>query len=150
MFKKVKIEKVKVKMENRKEMNKKVKIEEQKKEKSKDLKERLYLFALRIVNFVKSLPRTWIALEIGKQLLHSRTSVAANYEEACGAFSKDDFIYKINTSLKEAKESNYWLRLIRDSKIASGNELSYLIQESGEISNILGKSVKTARGNISV
>ncbi len=116
--------------------------------KSKDLKERLYSFALRIVNFVKSLSKNWIAREIGKQLLHSGTSVAANYEEACGAFSKDDFIYKINTALKEARESHYWLRLIRDTKIASGDELNQLVQESEEISKILGQSVKTARGNI--
>jgi len=118
------------------------------KAKGKDLRERLSSFALRIVNFVKALPESWIALEIGKQLLHSGTSIAANYEEACGAFSKDDFIYKINTSLKEARESNYWLRLIRDTKISGSGELNYLTQESEELSNILGKSVKTARGNI--
>ncbi|MBA7521492.1 hypothetical protein ES705_13599 [subsurface metagenome] len=118
--------------------------------KGKDLKDRFYSFALRIVNFIKSLPKNWIALEIGKQLLHSGTSIAANYEEACGAFSKEDFIYKINTALKEARESNYWLRLIKDTKIASGDELNRLVHESEEISKILGQSVKTARENVNV
>ena len=127
--------------------NSKTKATEESK-KSKDLKERLYEFALRIVNSVKSLPENWIALEIGKQLLHSGTSIAANYEKTCGAFGKDDFIYKINTALKEAKESKHWLRLIRDSKITYSNELNYLRQESGEICSILGKSVVTAKGNI--
>jgi four helix bundle protein len=118
--------------------------------KGKDLKDRFYSFALRIVNFIKSLPKNWIALEIGKQLLHSGTSIAANYEEACGGFSKEDFIYKINTALKEARESNYWLRLIKDTKIASGDELNRLVHESEEISKILGQSVKTARENVNV
>jgi four helix bundle protein len=128
-----------------------VKITENSKQiKGKDLKDRFYSFALRIVNFIKSLPKNWIALEIGKQLLHSGTSIAANYEEACGAFSKEDFIYKINTALKEARESNYWLRLIKDTKIASGDELNRLVHESEEISKILGQSVKTARENVNV
>jgi len=128
-----------------------VKITENSKQiKGKDLKDRFYSFALRIVNFIKSLPKNWIALEIGKQLLHSGTSIAANYEEACGAFSKEDFIYKINTALKEARESNYWLRLIKDTKIASGDELNRLVHESEEISKILGQSVKSARENVNV
>jgi len=72
------------------------------------------------------------------------------YTQACGAFSKEDFIYKINTALKEARESNYWLRLIKDTKIASGDELNRLVHESEEISKILGQSVKTARENVNV
>jgi four helix bundle protein len=112
---------------------------------ARELRERLYAFALRVVEFVKSLPRTWIARELGRQLLKSGTSVAANYEEACGAFSKDDFTYKINTALKEARESNYWLRLIRDSELNSSQELDGLIEESEAICKILGKSLVTAR-----
>lgn len=113
--------------------------------KNQALRERLYAFALDVVKFVKSLPRDWVALEIGRQLLHSGTSVDANYEEACGAFSKKEFTYKLSIAFREAKESHYWLRLLRDSKIVTGPEIEYLIQESKEIRNILGKSVKTAR-----
>jgi four helix bundle protein len=80
--------------------------------KNEELKKRLYEFVLRIVKFVQSLPKNWVALEIGRQLLRSGTSVDANYEETCGAFSKREFIYKLNTSFKEAKESHYWLRLL--------------------------------------
>ena len=115
--------------------------------KNPDLRERLYAFALRIVKFVKTLPRDWVALEIGRQLLNSGTSVAANYEEACGAFSRKEFTYKLSISFREAKESHYWLRLLHDSEIVTGAEIDYLLQESREIRNILGKSVKTARGN---
>lgn len=110
-----------------------------------ELRERLYRFALRIVKFVQSLPRNWVALEIGKQLLRSGTSVDANYEEACGSFSKQEFVYKLSVSFREAKESNYWLRLLRDSGIVTGGEINYLIQESQEIRNILGTGVKTAK-----
>jgi four helix bundle protein len=110
-----------------------------------ELGKRFYKFALRIVKFAKNLPRTWIALEIGRQLLKSGTSIDANYEEACGAFSKQDFIYKLNIAFKEAKETNYWLRLLNDSMTITTPEIDYLIQESKEISNILGKSVITSR-----
>ena len=110
-----------------------------------DLSERLYRFALDIVKFVKSLSGNWVASEIGKQLLHSGTSVDANYEEARGAFSTKEFIYKLSIAFREAKESNYWLRLLYDSEIATGPRIEYLLQESKEIRNILGRSVKTAR-----
>ena len=126
-------------------MLRKVKMNEKLKGKSKDLKERLYSFALRIVNFVKSLSKNWIAREIGKQLLHSGTSVAANYEEACGAFSKDDFIYKINTALKEARETHYWLRLIRDSNLIPENMDKHM-SEAYELVKILTSIVKTSQG----
>lgn len=90
--------------------------------KNKELSQRFYKFALRVVKFVQSLPKNWVALEIGRQLLRSGTSVDANYEEACGAFSKSDFTYKLNISFKEAKESHYWLRLLYDSEIVMNEE----------------------------
>ncbi len=118
---------------------------ENKKDKETDLNKRLYNFALKIVLLVRSLPKELAAYEIGRQLLKAGISVAANYEEARGGFSKEDFIYKINTAFKEAKETNFWLRLLRDSKIAKEDQVKELINESKEIGNILGKSVKTAK-----
>ncbi len=115
------------------------------KQNSRELRERLYSFSLRIVKFVRSLPRHWVALEIGRQLLRSGISIDANYEEACGAFSRADFAYRLNVAFKEAKESHYWLRLLYDAKISTGREMIDLIQESKEIRNILGKGAKTAR-----
>ncbi len=110
-----------------------------------ELSERLYDFALKIVLLVRKLPRETAANEIGRQLVRSGTSITANYEEAKGGFSREDFIYKINTAFKEARETNIWLRLLRDSKILQGEELKNIIKESEEIRNILGKSVKTAK-----
>ncbi|MBI5098135.1 MAG: four helix bundle protein [Nitrospirae bacterium] len=118
-----------------------------KEEKEIDLSKRLYDFALKIVLLVRTLPKELAAYEIGRQLIKSGTSIAANHEEARGGFSKEDFIYKINTSFKEAKETNFWLRLLRDSKIVKEKYIKELINESKEIRNILGASVKTAKIN---
>lgn len=112
--------------------------------KSWDLGDRLYKFALRIIDLVNKLPRNTAGFELGKQLFKAGTSIAANYEEAKGAFSRDDFTYKMNTAFKEARECNLWLRLIKDSKLINKN-IDDIIEESKEIRNILGKSVKTAK-----
>ena len=63
------------------------------------------------------MPKETVGREMGRQLLRSATSIAANIEEARGAFSKNDFTFpmdpldKMNTAFKEARESNLWLRL---------------------------------------
>ena len=114
---------------------------------NEELRKRFYEFALEIVKLVRKLPKEMVAYEIGRQLIKSGPSVASNYEEATGAFSREDFIYKVSTAFKEGKETNLWLRLLRDSNIVTGNDIQQLIKESGEIRNILGKSVTTAKKN---
>ena len=111
----------------------------------KSLEDKFYDFALTIIKLVQALPKDIVAKEIGKQLLRAGTSIAANYEEARGAFSKEDFTYKIGISFKEARETNLWLRLLKDSGVAPAEILDPVIQESEEIRNILGKSLSTAR-----
>lgn len=113
-----------------------------------NLTERLYNFALRIVLLVRKLPKEVAAYEIGRQLVRSGTSIIANHEEAKAGFSKGDFIYKINVAFKEARETNIWLRLLKDSKLLKEEIVNDLIKESEEIRNILGTGVKTARGKI--
>jgi four helix bundle protein len=122
-----------------------VKSEKQEVKKENDLSKRLYDFSLKIVLLVRTLPKEVAAYEIGRQLIRSGTSVTANYEEAKGAFSKEDFTYKLNTSFKEARETNLWLRLLSDSKIMKDAQLGEVIKESEEIRNILGRGVKTAK-----
>jgi four helix bundle protein len=124
--------------------------EEKDKKKEKDieaLRERIYQFVIRVVNLVKELPNTLLGNRIGGQLLDAATSVGANFEEACAAFSKADFTYKISISRKEAFETNYWLRVVRDSKLLPQKRMGAIIQESEEIKKILSSSVKTAREN---
>jgi len=112
----------------------------------KDIKERSFEFAVRIIKFVQKLPRNHAGYKIGGQLLEAGTSVGANVEEATGGFSKKDFTYKMAVALKEARESNYWLRLIKVSELAKGDELDSLLKESEELRKILTSIVKTSKG----
>ena len=114
-------------------------------ENKRDIKERSFKFAVRIIKFVQKLPRNYVSQKIGGQLLDAATSVGANVEEATGGFSKKDFTYKMGVAFKEAKESNYWLRLIKVSEIAQGDELDFLLKESEELKKILASIVKTSR-----
>ncbi len=115
-------------------------------EKKRDIKERSFEFAVRIIKFIQTLPENHAGYKIGGQLLDAATSVGANVEEAIGGFSKKDFTYKMGIALKEARESNYWLRLIKVSGLTMGNELDYLLRESEELRKILTSIVKTSKG----
>lgn len=117
----------------------------EKPERENQIKEKSYCFALRIVKLARGLPKENAGFVIGKQLVAAGTSVVANIEEAQGAFSRDDFIYKMQTAFKEALESNLWLRLTWDSKLLQNEELKDLIRESTEIKNILGRIMKTLK-----
>ena len=110
-----------------------------------DLSERFLEFAVEIIKLVSELPRTITGRHIGKQLLSSSTSAGANYEEACGAQSRADFVHKLQIVLKELRESCYWLRLIAKSNLTSSPRLAHLIEEVTELSKIIGKSVVTAK-----
>ena len=87
-------------------------------------------------------------MSIANQLFRSGTSIGANVEEALGGSSKKDFINKMTISLKEARESNYWLRLIHDSKIIDHADVEILLRDSIELIKILGSIVKTSKSNL--
>jgi four helix bundle protein len=114
--------------------------------KRKDIKERSFEFAVRIIKFVQKLPRNYAGYHIGGQLLDAGTSVGANVEEATGGFSKKDFTHKMGIALKEARESDYWLRLIKVSELTKGDELDFLLREAEELRKILTSIVKTSKG----
>ena len=109
------------------------------------VKQKSYEFALKIVKFIMHLQKGTVGYRIGGQLLDSGTSIGANVEEAIGAFSKSDFTYKMNTALKEARESNYWLRLVRDSGLSSSDEVTALLTDADELISILSSIVKTSK-----
>lgn len=111
-----------------------------------DLLNRTFLFGVAVIKFLRTLPDTNDLKIIKYQLVKAAISIGANYEEAQAGSSKADFINKVNISLKEARETSYWLRMIaalEDEK----EELLHLIKESNEIKNILGTIVKNARNN---
>ena len=79
------------------------------------LKTKSYRFALRVVKLSKFLTTEKHEFILSKQVLRSGTSIGANIEEANQAQSNKDFVHKLSIALKEATETNYWLRLLRDS-----------------------------------
>jgi four helix bundle protein len=115
-------------------------------EKKRDLDDRLLEYGARIIRLVESLPNTVVGRRVADQLLRSGTSVGANYEEAQGAESKDDFVHKLQIALKELRESNYWLRLLVKSGKISAAQMTGLLDESNQLRAILSKSVATAKG----
>ena len=115
-----------------------------KKEYKKDLNKRLFDFAIRTIKYLKSIKNEPETNVIKYQLSKSSTSSGANYEEAQAAVSLKDFTNKINISLKEMRESNYWFRICSALKLGDQNELNYLLNESEELKKILGSiSYKT-------
>ena len=109
------------------------------------LEERTYRFALRIVRLVLALPDNVVGRRLGDQALRSGTSVGANVEEAIGTLSRRDFAHRMSIAWREARETHYWLRLIRDSELLKPAQMEPLIQEALEIKRILGKTTSTAR-----
>ncbi len=103
-----------------------------------DLSERFLKFAVAIIKFLKSIPRSIENDVIRYQLAKSSSSIGANYEESQAASSKADFYNKIKISLKESRETRYWLRIIKCLKLGNQQKLSFLLNKSTELMKILG------------
>jgi four helix bundle protein len=109
--------------------------------------ERTFKFGVRIVKFVSKLPRNSSGFAVSDQIVRSGTSVGANVEEAQNAGSKKEFIRGMTIALKEARETNYWLRIIKESGLITGN-FDALMGENVEIIKILISSIKNAKTRI--
>jgi len=113
-----------------------------------EIQDRTFEFACRIVKLYQYLSEQQRAHEIlGRQLLRSGTSIGANLEEASGGHSKADFIAKCSIALKEARETDYWLRLFRNTSLVPESRLAELQNEANEIIAILTTIIKNARSN---
>ena len=93
--------------------------------------------ALRVIRLFQQLPRTGEAQILGKQLLRSATSVAANYRAACRGRSGAEWFAKMSICLEEADETQFWLELLSDAEILPKPRLESLHQEFSEIVAIL-------------
>lgn len=111
------------------------------------LSSKLQDFAVEIVKLCKKQQEGWVEKHIYLQLLRSATSIGANYEEGRCAESRNDFIHKLHISLKECRESLFWLNIAHKSGINDLSETDPLIKKGEEISRILAKSIKTAKEN---
>lgn len=110
------------------------------------IQEKSYTFALGIVKCVKDLQDNKKEFTFSKQLAKSGTSIWANVEEAIWWISHADFLAKIFIAYKEARETHYWLRLLRDSQYLIETYL-YMIDDCEEILKILWAIIKTWKAN---
>ena len=117
------------------------------KHRHEELADRLLDFASRIGKVVDTLPNTRLGRHIAGQLVRSGTSPAPNYEEACSAESRRDFIHKLRICLKELRETRCWVQLIIKSELLPRAQMDSLHDESSQLCNIIGKSLVTAKSN---
>ena len=105
--------------------------------KAYNLEDRTRLFATDTIKFCKTIKPDVINRPLISQLIRSASSIGANYCEAIGASSKKDFRHKIFICKKEAQESRYWLRLLKDIHEGHKGDIDGLLQEVDELIKIL-------------
>jgi four helix bundle protein len=111
------------------------------------LRARVRQFAVRILKFVRTLPRDPVGDTAARQLARAGTAISANYHATGRARSRAEFIAKLGIVVEEADETGHWLSVIRESDLAAGQELEWLLCESGELRAIFSASLRTARLN---
>ena len=103
-------------------------------------------FAVRIIRFYKLKSVSDYSLNsLFKQLLRSGTSIGANVSEAQSAFTKKDFVNKLGIALKESRETEYWLKLFKESDIISDKEFKSLFSDCEELSKLLTSIIKSSK-----
>ena len=112
------------------------------------IQDKSYKFALRIIKLNKYLVDNFREYNISRQILRSGTSVGANIEEAIGGTTKKDFKHKLSISYREARETHYWIRLLRDSKYINLDQAESLLNDCDEILKILGSIIKTTKQSL--
>jgi len=112
---------------------------------AEELKERSKQFAIRIVRLFQALPKTDEARILGKQLLRSGTSVAANYRAVCRSRSKAEFVAKIGVVVEEIDETLFWLELLIETGVVRRGRMEGLWAEASQLLAIFAASQHTAR-----
>lgn len=116
-------------------------------EKDNIIRSKSFDFSVRIVNLYKILYYERNEKVIGKQLIRSGTSIGANIEEGIAAFSKKEFIFKLQISYKEAFESRYWLKLLFKTEYIKQSEFESLLFDVEEIIKIMTVILKSSKEN---
>ena len=111
------------------------------------LKIKSFAFALRTVKLSRYLVQEKQEFVLSKQVLRSGTSIGANVEEANQGQSRKDFVHKLSIALKEVTETNYWLRLLRESEILERPLADSLIDDCQQIQKMLTAAIKTTKAN---
>lgn len=110
--------------------------------------EKSFQFGLRIIKLHLFLKERRVDKILSIQLLRSGTSIGANVEEAMGGSSRKDFIQKLRIAYREARETKYWLRLLRDSELLEARLADSLIADSEEIIRIVTAILNTSKANL--
>ena len=111
------------------------------------LLDKSFAFAIRIVKLYKYLSQDKKEFILSKQLLRSGTSIGANINEAQDAQSKNDFISKLSISLKEARETKYWIELLRETDYLTDKEANNILEDLIEVIKLLVSIIKTTKEN---
>lgn len=112
------------------------------------LYQKAFEFSVRIIKLYKYLLNKDKSYEpLYKQLLRSGTSIGANVSEAQSAPTRKDFVNKLSISLKESRESEYWIRIFKEAEIINLLEHDSIINDCDELERLLTSSIKTAREN---
>ncbi len=109
------------------------------------IQEKSFQFAVRIINLYKYLITNKREYVLSKQILRSGTSIGANIEESIGGRSDKEFLFKLELSYKEARETIYWLKLLKETDFISINEFDSIHSEALEICKILAKIIITQK-----
>ena len=112
------------------------------------IQQKTYDFAIKIINTSKQMQMNK-EFVLSRQLLKSGTSIGANVEEAIGGQSRKDFLSKISIAYKEARETKFWLRLLRDSNSMDTAHSEELIYQVDEILRIIGSIQRTTKSKLS-
>ncbi len=109
--------------------------------KKNDLCDRLLTFAVDVILYLRSVKNTVETMDIKRQLIKSSTSSGANYEESQGSPTRPDVKTKIGISLKEMRESNYFLQIFNRLQLGDMKKCEYLVKESSELKLILASII---------
>lgn len=108
-----------------------------------DFQTRSFAFACDVVRFYRRISkRADVPQALARQVLRSGCSIGANLEEAKSAQSRRDLLSKFSIALKEARETQYWLRLVTTTELVPATETERLLQDASELTAILTASVK--------
>jgi len=113
-----------------------------------DIHNRVKKFILRVIKMTRELPKTPENKVFTTQIIRAAASVGANLQEADGAHTKADFLYSVNLSKKEAKETHFWLELVSDSNPRLNSRMQAILNEGLEISKILSPIILSGKKKI--
>jgi four helix bundle protein len=109
------------------------------------IQEKTYKFSIKIVNLYKYLVSKKKEYVLSKQLLKSGTSIGANIEESLGSQSRRGFYARNFIAYREARETKYWLKVLKDTNFIGKNTSEEILDDIDEICRILGRILKTTK-----